>query len=196
MMVLRNHTTDSPWPISNNPFGKFNQPLREDGSPRATATWCCPCGSWSAPVPRRRPFFPPEVVTFAEGTDDEYQFVFVDGGVTTYNNPAFLAYQMATAAAYGIKWQTGADRLLIVSIGTGRSPNARPDLSAGDLWLLDHARNIPSALMNAASDGVGTWPVGQSVRVASVLRLTASSAACWKLAAAPACFPMSATTRT
>ncbi len=153
MMVLRNHTTDSPWPISNNPFGKFNQPLHEDGSSRGDCNlelplWQLVRASTAAPT-----FFPPEVVTFAEGTDGEYQFVFVDGGVTTYNNPAFLAFQMATAAPYGINWQTGADRLLIVSIGTGRYPNARPDLSAGDLWLLDHARNIPSALMNAASDG-------------------------------------------
>ena len=67
-------------------------------------------------------FFPPEVVTFAEGSGTPYQFVFVDGGVTTYNNPAFLAYQMATAAPYGINWQTGADQMLIVSVGTGRAP--------------------------------------------------------------------------
>src|SRR5262245_17676571 len=24
MMVMRNHTTDSPWPITNNPFAKYN----------------------------------------------------------------------------------------------------------------------------------------------------------------------------
>ena len=28
MMVMRNATTDSPWPISNNPFAKYNQRLR------------------------------------------------------------------------------------------------------------------------------------------------------------------------
>jgi hypothetical protein len=27
-------------------------------------------------------------------------FVFVDGGITTYNNPAFLAFLMATVQAY------------------------------------------------------------------------------------------------
>src|SRR5207245_227039 len=30
---------------------------------------------------------------------------------------------------------------------------ARPDLRAGDVWLLDNARNIPRALMNGASAG-------------------------------------------
>jgi hypothetical protein len=153
MMVLRNHTTDSPWPVSNNPFGKYNQRESEDGSPRLDCNldlplWQLVRASTAAPT-----FFPPEVVTFAEGTEREYQFIFVDGGVTTYNNPAYLAFQMATAAPYGINWETGADKLLIVSIGTGKAPNARPDLEAGDLWLLDHARNIPSALMNAASAG-------------------------------------------
>ncbi len=153
MMMLRNHTTDSPWPVSNNPYGKYNQRVRDDGSPRRDCNldlplWQLVRASTAAPT-----FFPPEVVTFAEGSEHEYQFVFVDGGVTTYNNPAFLAFEMATARPYGIEWPTGADQLLIVSVGTGKAANARPDLEAGDLWLLDHAKNIPSALMNAAADG-------------------------------------------
>lgn len=153
MMVLRNHSTDSPWPVSNNPGGKYNQRTRDDGTPRQDCNldlplWQLVRASTAAPT-----FFPPEVVTFGEGSDREYQFVFVDGGVTTYNNPAFLAFQMATAEAYNINWRTGEDQMLIVSVGTGRMPNARPDLNADDLWLLDHAKNIPSALMNAAADG-------------------------------------------
>jgi hypothetical protein len=93
------------------------------------------------------------VVTLAPGTAHEYQFVFVDGGVTTYNNPAFLAFQMATAAPYKLQWPTGTERMLVISIGTGNAAKVRPDLEAGDLWLLDHAKNIPGALMNAASAG-------------------------------------------
>jgi hypothetical protein len=42
---------------------------------------------------------------------------------------------------------------MVVSVGTGKAANLRPDLDAGDLWLLDHAKNIPAALMNAASEG-------------------------------------------
>jgi len=153
MMVMRNHSTDSPWPVSNNPAGKYNQRVRDDGTPRLDCNldlplWQLVRASTAAPT-----FFPPEVVTFAEGTEREYQFVFVDGGVTTYNNPAFLAYQMATAEPYGINWKTGAEEMLIVSVGTGKAANARLDLEAGDLWLLDHAKNIPAALMNAACDG-------------------------------------------
>lgn len=147
MMVLRNHSTDSPWPVSNNPLAKYNQRDRPDCN-LALPLWQLVRASTAAPT-----FFPPEVVSLAPGTPKEHTFVFVDGGVTTYNNPAFLAFQMATAAPYRMNWKTGTDQLMIVSVGTGGAARARPDLQAEDLWLLDHAKNIPGALMNAASAG-------------------------------------------
>ncbi len=147
MMVLRNHTTDSPWPVSNNPLAKYNDRARADCN-LDLPLWQLVRASTAAPV-----FFPPEVVSFARGSDKTYEFVFVDGGITTYNNPAFLAFQMATAAPYKMGWETGADRMLIVSVGTGGAAKARPDLQADDLWLVDHAKNLPGALMNSASAG-------------------------------------------
>lgn len=147
MMVLRNHSTDSPWPVWNNPEAKYNQRDRKDCNLNLPL-WQLIRASTAAPT-----FFPPEVVTFAPDTPNEYQFVFVDGGVTTYNNPAFLAFQMATAAPYKLNWSTGTDKLLIVSVGTGCTANVRPDLQANDLWLYDHAKNVPRALMNAACAG-------------------------------------------
>lgn len=147
MMVLRNHSTDSPWPIWNHPEAKYNQRDRKDCNLNLPL-WQLVRASTAAPT-----FFPPEVVTFAPGTPSEYQFVFVDGGVTTYNNPAFLAFQMATAAPYRLNWPTGTDKLLIVSVGTGCAANARLNLQADDLWLGDHVKNVPRALMNAACAG-------------------------------------------
>lgn len=147
MTVLRNATTDSPWPVWNNPRAKFNRRERRDCNLNLPL-WQIVRASTAAPT-----YFPPEVVTFAAGTPKEYSFIFVDGGVTTYNNPAFLAFQMATAAPYALNWSSGADRMLIVSVGTGSVAKARPDLQADDLWLLDNAKNIPAALMNAASAG-------------------------------------------
>lgn len=147
MMVLRNHTTDSPWPVWNNPYAKYNDKARLDCNLNLPL-WQLIRASTAAPT-----YFPPEEVTFQEGTRDEYRFIFVDGGVTTYNNPAFLAFQMATAEPYKLQWKTGVDDLLIVSVGTGNASNARPDLKKGDLWLVDHAKSIPSALMQAASCG-------------------------------------------
>ena len=147
MVVLRNHTTDSPWPVSNSPLAKYNQLDRKDCNLHLPL-WQVVRASTAAPT-----FFPPEVVTFAPDTPEEYSFVFVDGGVTTFNNPAFLAFQMATAAPYNIGWKSGVDELLVVSVGTGSAAKARPTLDEDDLWLIDHAKNIPGALMNAASAG-------------------------------------------
>jgi patatin-like phospholipase/acyl hydrolase len=147
MMVMRNVTTDSPWPVSNNPLAKYNDAARPDCNLKLPL-WQLVRASTAAPV-----FFPPEVVTFGRNTLKPYQFIFVDGGVTTYNNPAFLAFQMVTAAPYKISWPTGSDQLLIVSVGTGGTAKARPDVEADDLWLLDNAKNLPGALMNAASAG-------------------------------------------
>jgi patatin-like phospholipase/acyl hydrolase len=153
MMVLRNHSTDSPWPVWNNPRALYNLRVKDDGSPRLNCNldlplWQVVRASTAAPT-----FFPPEVVTLAEGTAQEQSFIFVDGGVTTYNNPAFLAFQMATAAPYRLDWRTGTDQLLIVSVGTGSAARAQPQLQATEMNLLHHAKNVPSALMNAASAG-------------------------------------------
>jgi len=146
MMVMRNATTDSPWPVSNNPLAHYNDRSRKDCN-LGLPLWQLVRASTAAPT-----FFPPEVVTLGQGKD-AYSFVFVDGGVTTYNNAAFLAFQMATAAPYQMNWRTGTDQLLIVSVGTGSAAKARPDLKPHDMWLLDSAKTLPGALMNAASAG-------------------------------------------
>ncbi|MCK7508709.1 MAG: hypothetical protein MZV70_34870 [Desulfobacterales bacterium] len=68
-------------------------------------------------------YFPPEVVTVGKK-----EFVFVDGGITMYNNPSFQAFLMATVPPYKMGWQTGEDKLLLISIGTGTSPEANENL--------------------------------------------------------------------
>lgn len=139
MMVMRNASTDSPWPLSNNPFAKFNQRDRADCNLNLPL-WQLVRASTAAPV-----YFPPEVVEI--GTEE---FVFVDGGITTYNNPAFQAFIMATAEPYNLNWSVGEDQMLIVSIGTGASPQANADLAPGEMNLLFNAGSLPSALMYAA----------------------------------------------
>lgn len=144
MMVMRNASTDSPWPLSNNPYAKYNQPDRKDCNLNLPL-WQLVRASTAAPV-----YFPPEVVTFAPGTPDEYPFVFVDGGVTTYNNPAFQSFLMATVEPYKMNWPVGEDKMLVVSIGTGTSPEANADLSPNEMNLIFNAASLASALMYAA----------------------------------------------
>jgi predicted acylesterase/phospholipase RssA len=144
MMVMRNATTDSPWPLSNNPGAKYNQPERRN-PPTCDCNldiplWQLVRASTAAPV-----YFPPEVVSIGE-----HDFVFVDGGITMYNNPAFQAFLMATVKPFDLGWQTGENELLVVSVGTGTSPDANLNLDPSDMNLLYNAGSIPSALMLAA----------------------------------------------
>lgn len=148
MMVLCNHGTGSPWLVSNNPWAKYNDLSRRDCN-LFLPLWQLARASSAAPV-----FFSPEVVTFAAGTPEEYQFNFADGGTTIYNNPAYLAFQIATAAPYEINWQTGEDKLLIVSVGSGSIANRVSEHpNAEDSNSVHLADNLPIALMNAASVG-------------------------------------------
>lgn len=139
MVVLRNATTDSPWPLSNNPKAKYNDPGRPDCNLRFPL-WQLVRASTAAPT-----YFPPELITFGE-----HKFVFVDGGVTMYNNPAFQLFLMATLGAYRLGWLTGEDKMLLVSVGTGTAAKADDSLRPGDMNLLYNAKSIPAALMSAA----------------------------------------------
>ena len=47
-------------------------------------------------------------------------------------------------------FRTGADKLLIVSVGTGTSPDVKAGLNPDDMNILFNATTIPSALMFAA----------------------------------------------
>lgn len=141
MVVMRNATTDSPWPVSNNPFAKYNDINRTDCNLQFPL-WQLVRASTAAPI-----FFPPEKVRLGE-----HEFLFVDGGVTCYNNPSFQTFLMATAEPYHLNWQTGRENLLLVSVGTGMAPDANARLSSSDMNHFYNASRIPSALMYAASN--------------------------------------------
>jgi patatin-like phospholipase/acyl hydrolase len=139
MMVLRNASTDSPWPISNNPGAKYNDCSRADCNLNLPL-WQLVRASTAAPT-----YFPPEVVHVGQK-----EFIFVDGGITMYNNPAFQAFLMATLEPFNLNWPVGENNLLLVSVGTGTSPDANADLRPDEMNVLYNASSIPSALMAAA----------------------------------------------
>jgi patatin-like phospholipase/acyl hydrolase len=139
LIVLRNATTDSPWPLSNNPRAKYNAQERPDCNLRLRL-WQLVRASTAAPT-----YFPPEVVHVGP-----HEFIFVDGGVTMYNDPAFQLFLMATTEPYRLGWATGRDKLLLVSVGTGASANGNANLSPEEMNLLYNASNVPGALMGAA----------------------------------------------
>lgn len=140
LIVMRNAHTDSPWPVTNNPKALFNDRALDDCN-LDLPLWQLVRASTAAPT-----YFPPEVVKVGSR-----EFVFVDGGITPYNNPAFLLFVMATAAPYRLEWETGPENLLLVSVGTGKAAAANEDLRPEAMNLLYNAGSIPAALMYAAA---------------------------------------------
>ena len=137
LIVTMNRSTDSPWPISNNPNAKYNKTDRPDCNLKIPL-YQLVRASTAAPA-----YFRPETLQW-DPNDPEKTFVFVDGGVTPYNNPSFLLYKMATQAAYGLNWKTGEKNLLIVSVGTGSAPSAGVYNN-----LLNTLKELPTNLMYA-----------------------------------------------
>jgi hypothetical protein len=141
MVVLRNASTDSPWPLSNNPRAKYNCPPDRPGCNLRLPLWQVVRASTAAPT-----YFPPEQISVGGN-----RFVFVDGGITTFNNPAFQLFLMATVEPYNLNWKPQRpEDMLLVSVGTGTSPEANGALDPDRMNLLFNASTVPSALMFAA----------------------------------------------
>jgi patatin-like phospholipase/acyl hydrolase len=138
LLVMRNATTNSPWPISNNPRGLFNRGVHSN---LHLPLWQLLLASSAAPT-----YFPPQTIDVGGQT-----FVFVDGGVTVYNNPAFQLFLMATVEPYNLNWPAGRETMLLVSVGTGTSAPLQAHVRASQMNLLYNASSIPAALMSAAA---------------------------------------------
>lgn len=140
LVVTRNVTTDSPWPISSNPEARYNLLARKDCN-LCIPLWKIVRASTAAPI-----FFPPEVIEI-DPDDPKKTFVFVDGGVTPYNNPAFLLYRFATDPAYRLNWPKGERSLLLMSVGTGAGATEGATADSPESNMLSTGLGIPTALM-------------------------------------------------
>ena len=140
LVVMANASTGSPWPVSSNPLAKFNDRSLEDCNLRIPI-WQLLRASTAAPT-----YFQPEQIKLGAQS-----FLFVDGGVTPYNNPALLAVLMATLPCYRLGWPTGADRLHLISIGTGRQRSHYLQKLAGKIYLWNTIGFVIRGLMGTVS---------------------------------------------
>lgn len=78
--------------------------------------------------------------------------LFIDGGVTPYNNPAMLLLMLVSLKQFGICWELGPEKLTIVSVGTGdfRTKLSFDDLSNPLTWQITMAER---AMLSAIGDG-------------------------------------------
>ena len=113
-LVMKRMDTGSPWILSNNPRSRFwTDP--DDGSYVGNRHYHLASlvrASTAAPH-----YFDPEPLPIVVGQEHG---LFVDGGVTPYNNPALHLVLLATLPQHRMCWNLGASDLTIVSIGTGR----------------------------------------------------------------------------
>ena len=139
LLVMLNAGTTSPWPISSNPSAKYNDPMLGGESNLNLPLWQLVRASTAAPY-----FFEPEQINVGQN-----KFLFYDGALTSLNNPAFKLFQMATLPGYRLQWPTGADQLLLVSVGTGLIPKEIPHLGLFDKQLGTTMINAMQSLMCA-----------------------------------------------
>ena len=109
MIMTKRLDTGSPWPLHNSGRGPY---AAEDGALHLTQIVRA---STAAPT-----YFAPEEIQIHSRSGSVVDGAFVDGGVTPFNDPALQLLMLAALQGYGFRWPTGKDRLLLISIGTGR----------------------------------------------------------------------------
>lgn len=135
-IVTKRLDTCSTWPVTNNPAAAFfpvNRFLIRDIVRASTA----------APS-----YFDPEIIDVGLGEEG----VFVDGGMSMMNNPSLQLFLTATLKGFKLEWESGEEKLFIVSIGTGR----RNKKLIGEKWnnpnLLEIAKFAPEQFMSDAGE--------------------------------------------
>lgn len=151
-VVTKRLDTCSTWPVTNNPNAKFfeqNRFLIRDIVRASTA----------APS-----FFEPEIIDVGNGEEG----IFVDGGMSMMNNPSLQLFLVATLKGFKLNWDVGEDKLLLVSIGTGRREKKLIGSKWRDPKLWHIATQAPDQFMSDASElvelmmhfiGKGTGPL-------------------------------------
>jgi uncharacterized protein len=139
LVVVRNHSTGSAWPLTNNPAALYNNLSRPDCNMKIPL-WKIVRASTAAPV-----YFDPEEIVLGNNPH-----VFVDGAITPYNNPALIAALTALVPSYKMSWESGPDKLRIISVGTMQFSSALPE-NVHKLWVGYNAARIPAALIQGVA---------------------------------------------
>ena len=140
LIVTKNATLGNDWFFTNNPRNKFFK--NNSGLP----LWQIVRASAAAPT-----YFPPQTIEVPDDSGQKQSYEFVDGGVSSYNNPALQVFLEATIPEYGYGWPMGADRLLLLSLGTGFNALTIPAGKASGYNLLDWGRYVVKEMMNEAN---------------------------------------------
>ncbi len=143
MIMTKRLDTGSPWPLMNNPKGRYFDPKHRKR--RATPNKDFLIRELVRASAAAPSYFKPEQLTIA----GKVSGAFVDGGVSPHNNPALQLFMMATVKGFGLRWATGADNLLLVSVGTGAQEIG---MSAEDVMSMTAGKVAVQALTSLMND--------------------------------------------
>jgi uncharacterized protein len=163
MIMAKRLDTGSPWPLNNGGRGKY---AAQDGALRLTQIVRA---STAAPT-----YFAPEEISIHARDGTVVDGAFVDGGVSPFNDPAFQLLMLATLQGHCFCWPTGKDRLLLISIGTGRyqqthtanelvrAPAAQQGITALQS-LMDDCERMNRATLQWLTNCLTPWIVDRAV---------------------------------
>lgn len=126
-IVTKRVDTGSAWIVTNNPQARYWDDPKDKSYIGNRHLPLVELVRASTAAPH---FFAPEKIKIVDGMPPG---LFVDGGVTPHNNPALALFQLAAIPAYGYDWPLGADRLSILSVGTGAFRQQLDAATAGNL---------------------------------------------------------------
>jgi hypothetical protein len=147
-IVCKRLDTNSVWPLHNHPSGPYfgDPPAGRDYVPNKNYLIRQLVRASSA-APH---YFDPERIAVSAPKDGPVvEGAFVDGGVSPHNNPAAQLLLLATLKGYGFGWELGADKLQVVSVGTG-TWSVRHD--ANTLVTAPAAENARLAMLSLMDD--------------------------------------------
>jgi hypothetical protein len=173
-VVTKRMDTGSPWILANNPRAPYWQSAEDDPAAgkkgylgnRYYELANLVRASTAAPF-----YFDPEWITIAAG---ERPGLFVDGGVTPHNDPSLVLLLMTILSPFGLCWETGPDKLTVVSIGTGghRDRLVPDELGMGRTArlaihaltsLMSDVQNLILMQMQYLGECLNPWPINSEV---------------------------------
>jgi uncharacterized protein len=168
LIVSKNVTLGTTWFFTNNPQSKYF------ANNQALPLWQIVRASSAAPT-----YFPPQTISVPDDNGRTQKYDFIDGGVSSYNNPSLQVFIEATDPNYHFGFPMGTDKLLLMSLGTGFETVTIPEGKATGYNLLNWARYAVKELMNDANlqQNVLMHIIGQSPALPSIAPKAESNAA-------------------
>jgi hypothetical protein len=165
MIIAKRLDTGSPWALHNHPNARYAQ---HDGKLRLTQVVRA---STAAPT-----YFMPETIEISSRDEKIVRGAFVDGGVSPFNDPALQLLMLAVLEGHGFRWQTGKDKLLLISLGTGTSKKTYTSEQLGKMVaaeqgvrslqsLMDDCARMNHCMLQWLTNCITPWEIDRAVLI-------------------------------